>query len=317
MSSRVATIAVLLAMTAAGCDCRDSRAGGRNSDPRGVLDSGVLVCRDGCDDAGTSDGGDGGDGIDAGDGIDGGAIDGGGTDAGGNGQDGGASDGGSGPDAGIVDAGAIDSGVPRDGGVLPRDGGVLPRDGGVLPRDGGVLPRDAGPPPGSGDIWIEINYANANTSRSPAFSYSVSPGWTAASWDFNGSTGSPGAEAWDRFNNMQVVNDPIGRSLEIGGSSQLQLMLGLVPLISYTGATVELEGRSRATSSPVFFDVTNPLNGCGGSATMNQDWTPDIVHVSLSGCFVVGGAVQAVRVDPTSGTIALRRMRLTLHGARW
>ncbi|MEQ9496102.1 MAG: hypothetical protein RIT81_04565, partial [Deltaproteobacteria bacterium] len=177
-------------------------------------------------------------------------------------------------------------------------------------------PRDAGPPPGAGDLWIEIDYTSAFSPQSPAWSYSVSPGWPPSSWAFTGSN-TNGAEAWDRFNNMQVTSDPIGTVLVIGGSSQLQLMIGLVPLITYTGATVELEGRSRATSSPVFFDVTNPLNGCGASGTMNQDWTPDIVQLDLTGCFIPGGAVQAVRVDPTSGTVALRRMRLTLHGAQW
>ncbi len=42
---------------------------------------------------------------------------------------------------------------------------------------------------------------------------------------------------------------------------------------------------------------------------------PDIVEVDLSGCLDPGSSLQAVRVDPTSGTVALRRMRLTIHGA--
>ncbi len=168
---------------------------------------------------------------------------------------------------------------------------------------------------GSSDLWIELSYGGAFTPSSPSWSYSMSSGWTAASWAFNAGSG---AEAWDRWNNMSVVNDPIGRALEIGSGSELQLMFGLVPLIGYVGATVELEGRSRATSSRVLFDIYNPANGCGvAGAEMDQDWTPDVVQLDLTGCFTAGSNLQAVRVEPTSGTIALRRLRLTLHGARW
>ena len=66
------------------------------------------------------------------------------------------------------------------------------------------------------------------------------------------------------------------------------------------------------------FDVYNPATGCGASqAQMSQSWTPSYVSLDLSGCFQPGSNLQAVRIDPTSGTVALTRMRLTLHGARW
>jgi hypothetical protein len=80
---------------------------------------------------------------------------------------------------------------------------------------------------------------------------------------------------------------------------------------------VHIEGRSLATSSSVDFDVYNPLNGCGGSASMAQDWTIHAVDVDVSACMVIGAGVQAIRIEPTNGTVALTRMRLTLGGASW
>jgi hypothetical protein len=124
-------------------------------------------------------------------------------------------------------------------------------------------------------------------------------------------------EAWDRFNNMSVVNDPIGRSLEIGGSSELQLMIGLEELLAYSSATVRIEGRSRATSSSLDFEVYNPWNGCGTTARFGNQWTVQVLDLDLASCFVIGQGVQAVRVAPVNGTMALVRLRLTLHGARW
>jgi hypothetical protein len=166
---------------------------------------------------------------------------------------------------------------------------------------------------GTGEVWIELDYTSANTPRSPAFRYSNTPGWGASEW---AAVNASWPEAWDRFNNMSVVNDPIGRSLEIGGSSELQLMLGFEELIAYSGATVRIEGRSRATSSQVTFDVYNPWNGCGvGGVTLGQQWQVQAVDLDLSGCIELGQGVQAIRVDPTNGTVALVRLRLTLHGA--
>ncbi len=242
-------------------------------------------------------------------------------------EDGGPEDGGALPgDSGAFDSGAFDSGLVDSGafGSGLVDSGLVDSgafDSGLV--DSGVFDSgvslDAMVPDtgiGAGDLYLEINYQNAFTPASPAWTYSASPGWSPNDWDFTG--GGNGAEAWDRFNNMSVVNDPIGGSvLEIGGSSELQLMFGLVPLQGYTTATVELEGRSRACCSGVSFDVYNPATGCGASATMSQDWTADIVVLDLTGCFTPGSALQAVRVDPTSGAIALRRLRLTFTGAAW
>jgi hypothetical protein len=220
-------------------------------------------------------------------------------------------------DASASDSGASDSGADSDTG-LDLDGGDpdtgVASDTGVA-IDTGVVP-DSGI--GSGDLWIEIEYAGAFSPQSPSWSYSNTPGWTSSDWAFTG--GGCCAEAWDRFNNMVVVDDPIGRALEIGPSSQLQLMFGIVRLTSYTSVTVELEGRSRATSSQVSFDVTNPANGCGvGNLTMDQDWTADTVLVDMTPCLEPGSMLQAIRVEPTGGssTIALLRMRLTIYGAQF
>src|SRR5438270_181462 len=84
-----------------------------------------------------------------------------------------------------------------------------------------------------------------------------------------------------------------------------RLRLGLTSLVSYTSATVHLEGRSRATSSPVDFNVLNPLNNCGNSASMSQDWALHPTDVDLQTCMVVGEGVQAVRIDPQNGSVAL------------
>ena len=223
-------------------------------------------------------------------------------------------------DGGGLDSGAFDTGSHADA-MVPDTGSqadAMVPDTGSHPDakvpDTGSQPDASVPDTGSGngDLWLEIRYDSSSTPRSPRWSFSSTPGWSSSDWAFAGATR---AEAWDRFNNMSVVNDPIGWSLEIGGSSQLQLMFGVVRLQSFTRVLVELEGRSRATSSRVLFDVTNPSNGCGGSAMMSQDWTPDIVIVDFTPCLVAGGDLQAIRVDPTSGTIALRRLRFTIEGA--
>lgn len=212
-------------------------------------------------------------------------------------------------DTGPTDTGGwLDATAPADAGFAPD--AAAPPDAG--PPDSGVAP-DAGQP-GSGDIWVEIDYSSASTSRSPAWRFSSTPGWGSAQWAAENATRP---EAWDRWNNMSVVNDPIGRSLEIGGSSELQLMIGLEELLAYSSATVRIEGRSRSTSSSVQFDVYNPWNGCGVSTTLGNQWQVQVVELDLATCFVVGGGVQAVRVSPVNGTVALVRMRLTLHGAAY
>ncbi|MBI4954360.1 MAG: hypothetical protein HY908_20215, partial [Myxococcales bacterium] len=88
-------------------------------------------------------------------------------------------------------------------------------------------------------------------------------------------------------------------------------------LVAYDSVTVRLEGRSRATSSPVWFDVYNPLNGCGASASMSHDWTVHAVGVDIGNCMLEGVDFQALRIEPSGGSSALGivRLRLTLHDA--
>lgn len=301
----------LVATLASGCEDTAGARGRRipgEDDPRVRVDSGVFGSDSGT--ATTASGPDGG--------KDSGAE----TDSGGGGAG----------DAGLA---FFDARSPDDGGAGSRDigggdTGLGSGDTGLGTGDTGLGSgdtgfRDAAPSPdaaptfpdaavaGGGEVWIEIDYSNANTSRSPTFRYSNTPGWGAAQW---AAVNANWPEAWDRFNNMSVVNDPIGRSLEIGGGSELQLMLGFEELISYSRASVRVEGRSRATSSRVDFDVYNPWNSCGISgATFGQQWQVQVVDVDLSQCFVIGQGVQAVRVDPTNGTVALVRLRLTLYDA--
>ena len=243
-----------------------------------------------------------------------------GTDTGTTTPDGGEADGGealdSGLDSGSPDSGEVlDSGAPFFFDAMSSLDGALLDSGVITPPDSGVVtPPDSGVFPGSGDVWFEIDYSSANSPRSPSWRFSNTPGWGSAQW---AAVNASSPEAWDRFNNMQVVSDPIGRSLEIGGGSELQVMIGLEELSGYDSATVHIEGRSRATSSSVDFDVYNPWNGCGGAARFGQQWQVQSADVDLMSCYEVGQGVQAVRVAPTNGTVALVRLRLTLHNARY
>ena len=161
-----------------------------------------------------------------------------------------------------------------------------------------------------GTVWLQLDYSSASSPSSPSFTFSQTP-FTGSSWAADGASYP---EAWDRFNNMTVDDDPIGRSLTLGG--QLQLMIGLHGVTSYQGVTVRLEGRAAETSSSVFFDVYNPLNNCGVTGVeMSNDWTVHTVDVDLGNCLVPGDGVQAVRVAPSSGTMALVRMKVILQGA--
>jgi hypothetical protein len=220
------------------------------------------------------------------------------------GADAGASDAGS--DAGTGDAGSPDGGY-SDGGH--SDGGYS--DGGY--SDGGLFDGGSSDAGSGTDIWMEIDYSSAYTPRSPRWSYSATPGWGEAQWAMPGDSWP---EAWDRYNNMSVVDDQAGSALLIGTSSELQLMFGLEELRSYESMTVRLEGHAYG-SSMLRFDVLNPLNGCGTSGTMSSGWDSEVVELDLGSCAVVGAGVQAVRVDTTSGEMALVRMRVTIHGAVW
>jgi hypothetical protein len=220
------------------------------------------------------------------------------------------------PDAALPDAALPDAALPD---AAPPDAAspdaALPDA--ALPD--AALPDAALPDAGSGtnDIWVEIDYSDAYSPSSPDWLFSATPGWGAAQWGMSGDTWP---EAWDRWNNMTVGYDPIGTSLLIGSSGELQLMFGLEELLGFTSIEVHLEGRSASTSSSVVFDVTNPLLGCGVSgATMANDWSIHAVDLDLADCAVVGtnGGVQAIRVETTggSGAMALVRMRVTIRGA--
>lgn len=219
------------------------------------------------------------------------------------------------PDGSAAGDAASDGGSPSPDAAAAVDSGAADAGAGADASAGSdaSAAADAGAP---GTVWLEIDYSNAYTPSSPAWSYSPTPGWGEAQW---ATQGKSWPEAWDRFNNMSVVDDRIGRELEIGSSSQLQLMIGLEQMLGYSSARVRLEGRSLATSSTVSFDVYNPLNNCGASGTMSQDWTVHVVELDLGHCLLTGSGagVEAIRVAPTNGTLALVRMRVTLLGASW
>lgn len=276
-------------------DAVDGGDGDGDVDGDGAPDGGDV---DGAGD-GAGDGGDGDDdvGLDGGDDRDDGDEEG---DDGGNGGDDGDDGGGDGDDD-LDGGGDGDDGFDAGGGAF--DGG------GALDAGASTSCTAA-----ACDVWIEVDWSSAYGPQSPSFRFSDTPGWGAAQWAAANATWP---EAWDRWNNLAVVNDPIGRSVEIEGGEAMRLMLGLDELASYERAEVRVEGRSRATSSSVYFDVYNPLVDCGVSTTTSQDWTVHVLDLDLADCMVVGAGVQAVRVEPTSGTLAMVRMRLTLYGATW
>lgn len=163
--------------------------------------------------------------------------------------------------------------------------------------------------------WIEIEYNQAGgTATSPSWSYSDTPGWGEPEW---AASNASWPEVWDLYQNINVSSDPIGVVAVVGGSGQLQLMLGFEELTDYDYATVCVEGRSVSTSSSVQFDAYNPLTGIGNSATMAHDWSMHATGLDLGYAFEPGGGVQAVRLDTTggSGSLGVKRMRLVLHGA--
>ena len=163
--------------------------------------------------------------------------------------------------------------------------------------------------------WVEIEYSQSGVpATSPEWTYSNTPGWGEAQWAMEGDSWP---EVWDVYDNITVGSDPVGVVAKLGSSSQLQLMIGLEELISYDYASVCVEGRSISTTASVIFDAYNPLNNCGGQATMAHDWQIHAEGVDLGSCMVVGGGVQAVRIDPSGGSssLGIKRMRVTLHGA--
>jgi len=177
---------------------------------------------------------------------------------------------------------------------------------------GGTVANDACGYSGAG-IWFEIDYTSAYTSTNPSWSFSPTPGWGEPQW---AASGSSWPEVWDLYNNIQVKQDPIGKLAEVDGGGILQIMIGLGALQSYSHATVCVEGRSVSATSSVYFDVYNPVNGLGASASMAHDWTIHAVGLDLgSTVMIAGDNFQALRVDPWGGSSSLgvMRLRLTLH----
>jgi hypothetical protein len=97
------------------------------------------------------------------------------------------------------------------------------------------------------------------------------------------------------------------------------VFIGLGGLIDYDHATACVEGRSYDTGSSVTFRVENALNDCGGQAMMSNDWLslhPTNVDIGAN-CFLPGNDFQAIEIRPVggSGSLSLKRMRVTFHGA--
>jgi hypothetical protein len=183
------------------------------------------------------------------------------------------------------------------------------------PSDGGPEPSPT-PAPLPVDVWVEIDYSNTSSSIIPDWSYSDTPGWAAADWAPAGET-EP--EVWDVYNNIVITDDPIGRCAVLGSSACLQIMLGPSKLVSYSTTSVRIEGRSASSTTSVFFDVYNPLNMCGTTGSLAHDWSVHLIELNLGSAIVSGEDLQAIRIEPSGGSssLALVRMRITLHDAEW
>lgn len=179
----------------------------------------------------------------------------------------------------------------------------------------------APPPPGDAcgypqdGVWFEIDYSSASTATNPAWTFSNTPGWTGQDWAPNGSTWP---EVWDVYNNISVGWDPVGSVLAEVDGGTLQIMLGLAGLTSYSYASVCVEGRSVSATSSVTFDVYNPLNGCGNTASMSHDWLSfHPTGIDLGTCLIPNDDFQAVRIEPSggSGNLGVIRVSVILHDA--
>ena len=181
-----------------------------------------------------------------------------------------------------------------------------------------------GPGSGSGDVFIELDYSNATSTTEPSFRYSDTPGFGPAQWAYEDpfGTGTSTPDAWDRFNNMRILDDfRLDKVLEIGsGQQELQLMLGLSSSVSYEQLVVEIDGDETANGGVASYDVFNPLVGCGAAddPTAITDGIGRHTKVlDLGTCLIPGRQVQAIRVDVVRGTLGLKRMKVTLRNARW
>jgi cysteine-rich repeat protein len=168
----------------------------------------------------------------------------------------------------------------------------------------------------SDGVWFQIDYSNAFTVSNPTYTYSPTPGWGEAQW-------APAGKNWpyavDLFNNAAVVNDQIGKVALLDGTNKaVRVYFGLVGL-SYTYATVCVEGRSYSVGSSVQFFVEEAKNKCGDYGSMANDWSVHATGVDMQDCFLPNDSFQAVQVQPSggSGSLSLKRLRVTLHGASY
>jgi len=168
----------------------------------------------------------------------------------------------------------------------------------------------------SDGVWFQIDYSNAFSVSNPTYTYSPTPGWGEAQW-------APQGKNWpyavDLFNNASVVNDQIGKVALLDGTNKaVRVYFGLVGL-NYTYATVCVEGRSYSVGSSVQFFVMEAKTKCGDYGMMANDWSVHATGVDLQDCFLPGDSFQAVQVQPSggSGSLSLKRLRVTLHGASY
>jgi cysteine-rich repeat protein len=165
-------------------------------------------------------------------------------------------------------------------------------------------------------VWFQIDYSNAFSVSNPTYTYSPTPGWGEAQW---APTGKSWPYAVDLFNNAKVVNDQIGKVALLDGTNKaVRVYFGLAGL-NYTYATVCVEGRSYSVGSQVQFFVMEAKSKCGDYGMMANDWSVHATGVDLQGCFIPGDEFQAVQVQPSggSGSLSLKRLRVTLHGASY
>jgi len=164
-------------------------------------------------------------------------------------------------------------------------------------------------------LWIQIDYDDAFSPTNPDWAYG---GWTEAQW-------APQGENWPYINALGgvVMNEDrgnIGTVASLDGTNKaIRVFIGLGGLIDYEYATACVEGRSYDTGSSVTFRVENALNDCGGQGMMSNDWVtlhPTNVDIGAN-CFIPGNDFQAIEIRPISGSgsLSLKRMRVTFHGA--
>ncbi len=165
-------------------------------------------------------------------------------------------------------------------------------------------------------VWFQIDYSNANTVTSPAYSYSATPGWGEPEW-------APTGKSWpytvDLFNNASVINDQIGKVALLNGTNKaVRVYFGLAGL-TYDYATVCVEGRSYSVGSSVTFFVMEAKTKVGDYGMMANDWTVHATGIDMQHFFINNDEFQAVQVQPSSGSgaLSLKRLRVTLHGANY